>query len=281
MEISKAFSLPGCLVAGVLALPGLSPQLAQAAAPAAAGTVAPSATSPATVPPKPPEPPASVPDAVNPFADGKVLPLPLKFPGAARPRLDVDVHQVQYDGMAILELFLMGPDFEWQFEPLPEFTPAPVAFTESLAFIYQTNSSARLAFALFGPNELLPDFTPNSLAQYLAVFRAVEPKDFVLLTPFPANAQLINSDSICGFQAQSVDYAIVSATDVTYHHDWFIDLNHQYMLLVSLTGPRALVQELTSRVHYFLARSRVMKGLGVKEVKEAPAKPAGTMPPNT
>ncbi len=275
MEIKKAFALSGCLVGGMVALLGLNPQSAHAASAAAAtatGYVA---------PPAPPEPPPSVPADVNPFAEGKILPVPLKWPGAARPRLDVDVHQVSYDGMELMELFVTGPDFEWQFEPLPEFLPAPVGFTESMAFTYQTNSSARLAWSLYGETELLPDFTPNSLAQYLAAIRAVEPKDFVLLTPFSKNAQLINSDSICGFQAQAVDYAIVSATDVTFHHDWFIDLNHQYILLVTLSGPRALVQELTPRVHYFLARSRVLKGLGVKEEKPATAKPAGTVPPNT
>ncbi len=195
-------------------------------------------------PVEPPAPPPSVPDNVNPFADENNLPQPLKWPGAARPRIDVDVHPIQFDGLTILQMYFKGPDFEWQFDPLGEFAPTPAGSTESAAFLYQPNPVARLTFALYARGELLPEFTPAGLTQYLAAIRATAPKNFVLMTPFPKEAKFIEPDGLCGFQAQSVEYAIVTQTDVTVHYDTFLDLNHQYLLLVSLVGPQSLVEKL-------------------------------------
>jgi hypothetical protein len=218
-------------------------------------------------PPEPPAPPPSVPDEVNPFADEHNLTQPLKWPSAARPRIDVDVHPIQFDGLTILQMYFKGPDFEWQFDPLGEFAVTPAGAAESLAFLYQPNPVARLTFTLYAKGELLSEFTPASLVQYLAAIRIVAPKSFVLLTPIAKDATFLQPDSLAGFQAQTVDYAIVTPTEVTLHHDMFLDLNHEYILIASLTGPPALVDKLKSTLHYFLARSRVMKGLGVKEDK--------------
>jgi len=227
-------------------------------------------------PPKPPEPPPSVPDNVNPFADEKTLPTPLKFPGALRPRIDVDVHPEDFDGMRIMFMDFKGPDFDWQFQPLADFTPAPASVAESAAFIYQPKPTVRLSWSLYAPKELLPDFTPAAMVQYLAALRAPAPKDFVLLTPFPKDAIYINPDNIRGFPAQSVKYAIVGLKDVIVFHDWFLDLNHEYLLVVSLSAPQEMMDKMEAELYRFFVRSRVIKGLGVKEEKPAPAQPAGT-----
>lgn len=235
-------------------------------------------------PPEPPVPPPSVPDEVNPFADEANLPQPLKWPSAARPRIDVSVKPIQFDGLTILQMTFNGPDFVWQFDPLADFGLTPAGAAESAAFLYQPNPVAHLTFTLYAKGELLPDFTPASLAQYLAAIRANAPRNFVLMTPFPKDAKFIQPDGLCGFQAQTVDYAICTQTDVTVHHDVFLDLNHQYILVASLTGPQALVEKLSGTLHYFLTRSRVLKGLGVKEEKpgmggdsgDSAAKPSNT-----
>lgn len=248
---------------------------------ASTASVAPAAATPAAPPlvklPEPP--PASVPDAVNPFADPDNQPQPLKWPSGARPALSIDVHPIQFDGLELTVMIMKGPDFEWQFNPLSNFVPAPTNSAESLAFIYEPRPVARVSFALFGREELLPDFTPASLVQYLASVRGSNAKNFILLTAFPKDAEAIQADGLCGFKSESVDYAIVNNGEVTYHHDWLIDLHNEHQLLVSLTAPKALMEQLKPQVNAFLNNSRVLKGLGVKET----SKPAGMQanPPNT
>lgn len=242
------------------------------AAPASASASAPPAAKPA--PPLPP--PTPVPAEVDPFADDANLPPPLKWPSAARPRLDMSVHNIMFDGMQLTVMTVKGPDFEWQFNPLHDFIPALVSNDESLAFTYVTNPGVRLSLALFADGELLPDFTPASLAQYLACFRSPAPKNFILLTPFPKDATGIQAQAIGGFHGQVVDYAIVTETGIEMHHDFFVDLNHEYLLLVRLSGPQGLVERLAPVSQAFINNSRIMKGLGVKEEKPAPAKPAST-----
>jgi hypothetical protein len=76
---------------------------------------------------------------------------------------------------------------------------------------------------------------------------------------------------------------MVSPMGVTVHQDWFLNLHDEYVLMVSLSGPNALVSKLAPTIHYFLARSRILKGLGVSADDDAaskPAKPASTTPVN-
>ncbi len=285
MTMKKSFTGMVSFLCETTALLALGTSLVCAATTSIAKTptpllVAPAAATTIATAPKPPEPPPSVPDKVNPFADDKNPPVPLQFPGAARPRLSVDVHSINFDGMDMMEMYVKGPDFNWQLDPLADFVPAPTNFVESTAFVYQPNPGTRLSWSLYGFTELLPSFTADAVEQYLAAVRATDPKNFILLTPIPKDAKFIQPDAICGFQAQSVEYAIVSPTSVIVYQDWFLDLHDEYILLVSLSGPQALVDKLTPTIHYFLARSRIIDGLGVKaeDTSPKPAPPASTTP---
>lgn len=272
---SKFAKLPNATLAGVC-LVALAMTAAQAASPAS-----PAASATTAAAPKPPEPPAippSVPDEVNPFAKDDSQPEPLKWPSASRPGITVDVHPTQFDGLTIMEMIWKGPDFEWQFDPLSDFVPAPAGSSESLAFAYETKPEVRLSIALYRRGELLPQFNADAMVAYLAAIRAKSPKNFVLLTPIPHEAQFIQPDGLCGFQAQAVDYAIVTQSEVIIHHDLFLDLHNQYVLLAGLSGPQAMVDRLKPTIRLLFARSRLLNGLGVKE--EAP-RPAATGSSNT
>lgn len=261
-------------MAGLLLLLLTNSAVGQSASSAPASTAPAQTAAPAR--PAPEVPPASVADAVNPFADDKNLPTPIKWPTSGRPRINVDIHPELFDGLTVLVTDMNGPDFAWQFESLDDWMLTPPGYGESAAFVFRPQPKVRLSFVLFGPGELLPSFSADGITHYLAAIRAVEPKQFVLLTPISNNTKLLSPESFAGFQAQSVDYAIVS-TDIVMHHEWFLDLNGQYVLQVALAGPSALVDKVLPSIKFFLNRSTVRKGLNTRPPSPTtPAAPAAT-----
>ncbi len=244
-----------------------------------------SSTTAATGPAQPATPakvplviPDPVPDNVNPFAD-KVKPTPLKIPAPAA--LKVDIHYESFDGLLPLQMFISGPDFYWMFDTLDDWTVAPIGFSESAAFVYDTNPQARLSLALYKA-DFMPEITPDVIAQYLAAVRDPNPAAFVLLSPIPKDAGSLDVAYFSNFRGQSAAYALVSTT-VVYHHQWFVDLNHQYVLVIDLAAPQALIGRLDSQVRFTLGRSKVLKGLGADAPKAppAPANGSGTAPGKT
>jgi hypothetical protein len=238
----------------------------------AAGTPAPAAATASA----PPVIPVSVPDNVNPFA-GQTKPAPLKLP--APIPLSIDIKPATFDGLATLQMFVNGPDFNWMFDPLDDWILAPVGVGESAALIYKLKPEIRLSLTLY-PAELMPDLTPAQITQYLAAVREPNPDDFVLLSPIPPGAGNLEITYFSSFRGQGVAYAIVGA-NVLIHHQWFVDLNHEYVLVVDLACPQALLDRLDPQVRFTLGRSRVLKGLGVDETKTpalAPPADSGTVP---
>jgi hypothetical protein len=271
-----------CAALGAMVLTGLaatafaqtSPSAPAAATPAATAPAAGAATAPKAVPFVPPVPPPSVPDKVNPFADDRNLPEPLKMPGNPTERMTADIHPENFDGLTVPILLLQGPDFEWAFDSFADWTMAPAGYGESVAFVYQFEPSARVSLGLYGPKDLFSELNPKQITQYLAEIRSHDPKGFVLLTAIPPDADSIGSANFGGFSGESVEYATVLPTVVMMHHDWFVDMNQRYLLLIRLSAPAAFMTRLEKDINADLNHGKVRKGFGVKEA--APAAPAAT-----
>jgi hypothetical protein len=217
-----------------------------------------------------------LPDKVNPFADEKNLPDPLKMPGNPTAQMTADIHPEHLDGVTVPIMSLQGPDFEWAFDAFADWSLAPAAYGESVAFVYQFDPTARVSLGLYGPKDVFSELNPKQITQYLAEIRSHDPKGFVLLTPIPPDADSIGSANFGGFSGESVEYATVLPTVVILHHDWFVNLKDQYLLLIRLSAPAALMARLEKDISSDLAHSKIRKGFGVKEVKPAPAAPATT-----
>lgn len=256
-----------------IAAPAPATSAATTPAPAAATTaVTPtaSAKAPATPPIPPPDP---VPDDVNPFADEENLPKPLETINITCTPMSVDTHTIQFDGMQVLTSFVEGPDFEWEFDPLDDWTLAPKGFGESFAFVYAKAPAARLSFSLYGEKEFMPDISPSSITQYLAAVREDDPKGFILTTPIPKGAPNLPMFRIIRYGGQGVTYATTSPV-LLLHHDIFFDLNGQYQLVVKLTSPPALMNRLEAQLWFTFGRGAARKGLDV-----APATAPAEAPP--
>lgn len=224
----------------------------------------------APAPPPPEVPPPSVPDNVNPFADENNLPKPLKLPAGIPLRLNVDVHPENFDGLTVMQMVFNGPNFEWVFDPLSDWTLAPTSSAESVAFIYEANPKARLALTLYAAKDFIPEITTPYIIQYLAAVRDSAPQSFVLLTPIAKGTTNIGSTYFANFGGQGVAYAMTSPA-VSIHHLWFVDLNHEYLLLIDLMAPSTLIDKLDAQVRFTLGRSKVRKGLGSNQPPAAPA----------
>jgi hypothetical protein len=247
--------------------PGASAPVPSAVVPAA-GVPASKPGTPA--PPLPPKLDPSVPDNVNPFADKNNLPTPLPPPLSVPKILAVDTHPTMFDGLPVMQMTLSGPNFAWVTQPMDDWITAPTGAGESLAYVYEFNPKVRASLALYGPQELLPDMNAAALVQYLAAIRAaVDPENFSLLTPVPPNTMYLNPTGYFSFPAQSVDYETIFGTELTMHHDIFVNLHDEYQLQICLTGPPTLVRKLEAQVNLFLVRGNVLNGLGV----QAAAKP--------
>ena len=251
----------GAVVAGAQTLPAAPAKTARAASPAA---------------PKPPPPdplPPSVPDAVNPFADPKTAPVPLRSSGVPAS-LGVDVQIENFDGFNVMKLLMNGPDFEWVTDPLDDWLLAPAAADESVAFVYKNQTKARVSLTLYSGQGLMPDINRDTIGQYLAAVRAPAPDSFALLTPFPkGDNEVLNPIRLSGFMAQGFAYAIANPTVLIYHV-WIADFNHQYQLVVKLASPPALVDRFDMQVRTIFGQGYIRKGLGVK-AREPAASPAG------
>jgi len=254
---------PATMMAADAAVPAPSP------APTPAATAASSQpTAPAKAPLVIPDP---VPDNVNPFTD-KVLPVPLKIPAPLAMKVEIRVDT--FDGINPLEMYISGPDFNWMFDPLDDWTVAPTGFSESVAFVYDTNTRVRLSLTLYKA-DFMPEITPEAITQYLAAVREPNPAAFVLLTAIPKEAGSLDVTYFSNFRGQGVAYALVGST-VVFHHQWFVDLNHQYVLVIDLACPQALVSRLDSQVRFTLGRSKILKGLGTEQPKPQPAPAPGS-----
>ncbi len=272
-----AFGLtPLALAAADPAIPASPPA---ATTPAAS---APTSSTPAPAAATAPAPlviPDSVPDNVNPFA-GPVKPVPLKVP--APLTLNVDIKHATFDGFTTMQMFVSGPDFNWMFDPLDDWILAPVGYGESVALVYKLKPEARLSLTLY-PADLMPGLTLAEITQYLATVREPNPDGFILLSPIPQGGGNLEVTYFSSFRGQGVAYALVGST-VLIHHQWFVDLNKEYVLVIDLACPPALLDRLDPQVRFTLGRSRVLKGLGMDEPKTpAPAPPAdsGTVPAKT
>ncbi|HTB64540.1 MAG TPA: hypothetical protein VK737_13230 [Opitutales bacterium] len=238
--------------------------VASTVAPAAANNPA-SAKAPAT---PPVAPPVSVPDNVNPFADKTQLPPSLNLP--APTPLSVDIHSEVFDGMPTMRMFIKGPDFEWMFDLLDDWSTVPAGAGESAAFIFtRDNPQARLSLSLYA-SSVMPEVNSTAITQYLAAVRASDPDSFVLLTPFAKDSDILPVTYFSSYRSEGANYAIVTSK-VVMHHQWFVDLNHQYVLVMDLVCPPSLMDRLDGQVRFTLGRSRVRKGLGTEEPKPAPA----------
>jgi hypothetical protein len=280
MNQCRRISRFGLILGSILLTVRAAAQTPASAAGTPASPAARAATAPAT-PPKPPVDvlPDSVPDDVNPFADGKNLPQPLPPAGAMAP-LSVDVEIEDTDGLPAMAMLTKGPDFTLVSEPFDDWLLAPVGADESVAFVYKNQTAARLSLALYKGQDLMPEINRDNLIQYLAAVRAADPKMFALLTPFPkGSTDMLDPTRFCGFTGQGFKYALATPTVLIYHV-WVVDLNHQYQLLVKLASPPALLSRLESQVLFTLGRGHTRKGLGVAEPKPAasPATGSGTAP---
>jgi hypothetical protein len=246
-------------------------------APAAVSVSAASAaatTASQAAPPIPP--PDSVPDAVNPFADEKNLPKALATMGIGCTAMNADMHVIQFDGVGAYIFSVEGPDFELQFEPLEDWIIAPKSYDESFAFVYSKVTDARLSFCLYGPKEFLPDLKPTSIVQYLEAIREDDPKNFILTTPIPPGIPALAGNHFANYNGQGVTYATTSPV-LRLHHDWFVDLNGQYLLVIKLTSPPGLISRLENQILTIFNRGVATKGLGIVPPSEAP--PADTGKP--
>ncbi len=288
-------SVPACLLTLLLATPLLSAQLEPAQSfPPFPGSLPQAERAKLVNPPPPPGGsnlddlanyplPKPAPDAANPFLlDEKSRPVPLVWPSSPRPKIETGIHFISFDGVGTLEMNISGPDFEITIEPLVDWMPAPPSALESVALVYRVNTQLRLGFTLFGPKEFLPNLQAPALARYLALMRESNPKAFVLITPFPPEADAVNGIGFGQFSGAYVDYETVQGDPkdrnaITGHRDYFMDLHGYYTLLIRLSGPAALVEKVKPELQLHFARNSLKRGLGLKSADDA--KPAAEAPP--
>jgi hypothetical protein len=229
--------------------------------------------------------PAGAPDRANPFVvdDAKKLPVPLPPPAGGPQKLDCDIHIIDFDGVTSLEMTFIGPDFEWDVEPLTEWSRAPAGAGETVAFVSNDNPLVRLSFTLYKPHDLLPALDATSVIRYLAAIRQTNPKAFVLMSAIAPGDDQVNSMNFHSCDSERVDYYFKPASgklkDVIEHNDYFIDLHGYYMLVMRLSGPPGWLEQLRPALEFHLRRSARKKGLGLGETPAetsptAPAAPA-------
>jgi len=190
--------------------------------------------------------------------------------------MNADMRALQFDGTSIQTFFVEGPDFEWQFDSLDDWIQAPKSFDESFALVYAKDPAARLSFCLYNGKDFMPDLTPASIIQYLAAVRQDNPKEFILTTPLTKDMLSLPGTHFAGFSGQGVTYATTLPT-LMLHHDWFLDLNGQYQLVVKLASPPALLSRLEPQLSFIFNRGATRKGLGVNHPPApSPAPPTGT-----
>lgn len=229
--------------------------------------------------------PAGAPDRANPFVvdDPKKLPLPLPPPAGGPLKLDCDIHVIDFDGVTSLEMTFVGPDFEWDVEPLTEWSRAPAGVGESVAFVSNDNPLVRLSFTLYKPQDLLPALDATSAIRYLAAIRQTNPKAFVLVSPIAPGDDQVNSTNFHSCDSERVDYYFAPASgkvkDVIEHSDYFINLHGYYMLLMRFSGPPEWLEQLRPALEFHLRRSARKKGLGVGAPEEAPVPAAPAASP--
>jgi hypothetical protein len=222
--------------------------------------------------------PPKIPDSSNPFivSDPSKLPAPLP-PAAEHPKLECVVQSVDFDGSSVVEMTLVGPDFEWQVEPLMEWDSVPPGAGESLAFVNDDNPQVRLSFTLYGAHAFLPQMDTPSLIRYLAGIRLYDPKTFVLVTPFSPDGGGPSGGNFHGCDYVRVDYFFMPPSgkvkDVVEYNDYFINLYGYYMLQMRLSGPLGWLDKVRTGLEFHLRRSERKKGLGLPDAT-AKAQPA-------
>ena len=218
--------------------------------------------------------PPKVPDSANPFvvSDASKLPAPLP-PATEHPKLECVVRSVDFDGSASMQMAFVGPDFEWEVEPLTEWDQVPPGAGESVAFVNDDNPQVRLSFTLYGPHALLPQLDAPSLIRYLAGIRQHDPKTFTLVTPFPADGGGPSGGSFHGCDYERVDYYFMPPTgkvkDTVEYNDYFINLYGYYLLQMRLSGPLGWLDQVRPMLEFHLRRGSRKKGLGLPDATAA------------
>jgi len=179
--------------------------------------------------------------------------------------LTAEKHTIEFDGFNIAKFTLHGPDFDWSFDQLEDWLPAPTSPIESLALVFSANTTARVSFSLYKVGAFMPDLSAKSIIGYLSSQGGNVPKAFSLQTPIPPDAGNINPAVMAGMPLQSVDYQTLLNGVLLDHRDWFVDLRGKYLLVVRLACPPRFMNKLQQQVQFFLLRSNVDKGLGVTE----------------
>jgi hypothetical protein len=223
--------------------------------------------------------PPKVPDSANPFivSDPSKLPVPLP-PATEHPKLECVIRSVDFDGSAAMQMAFVGPDFEWEVDPLEEWNSVPPGAGEAVAFVYGDNPQVRLSFTLYGPHGFLPQLDTPSLIRYLAGIRQHDPKTFTLVTPFAADGGGPSGGSFHGCDYERVDYYFMPPSgklkDVVEYNDYFINLYGYYLLQMRLSGPLGWLEKVRPTLEFHLRRSSRKKGLGLPDATAATAAPA-------
>jgi hypothetical protein len=189
--------------------------------------------------------------------------------------LTCDVHRVQFDGVNAPEETFTGPDFQWDVDPLYDWSFTSPEAGEEVALICNETPLVRLSFTLYHPGDLLPTIDAPSIVRYLAGIRSQSPKTFVLVTPIGPNDTQVNSVSFHGAPGQWVAYYNIPPSgklkDVVEHIDYFVDLYGYYQMLIQLTGWLAQLQP---PLQFNLRRSAIKSGLGLPPAPTTTSAPA-------